>query len=107
MELVRLNNIATTIQGQSVNLVLKELYIGTEQQNITTPWLLEVVDENGTILRTVDATGVDAGAVFEAWYNSEAGQAIRGILLQQSQALLQDTNSNIRKQLDFFATLNQ
>jgi hypothetical protein len=106
MNLVRINNIATTIQGFQVNLVLNELYIGTQQPIITTPWLLEIVDQDNNVIKTELVTGNDTGEDFNNWYNSEAGQAIRTLLAQQASLLLNNPESNLSKTLGFFATLN-
>ena len=104
MNLVNLDNIATTKQGQQVNLVLSELYIGNG--SIVTPWQLQIVDESGNIVRTVSASGTASGEDYITWDNSEAGKTIKQILEYQAQLHTQDPTSSIRQQLDFFADLN-
>ena len=104
MKLVNLQNIATTKQGQQVNLVLNELYIGNG--SIVTPWQLEIVDQEGNVIKTVSASGSATGQAYNDWDASQAADIIKQILAQQAQLHTQDPTSSIRQQLDFFADLN-
>jgi hypothetical protein len=106
MALLKLENIATDVQGRSVDLELNEVAINDLGEGfVISPWQLVVRNTDGTIHRTVNATGQDAGEAYEAWKQSPAGQVIMQVIAFRANELLSDDQSAIRRELSNFATL--